>query len=298
VLQRQCQRVVLLFDGDEAGQRAADRAIEVLFDSTLDVRIATMTTAAALGSPAKDPDELVKQPGGVELLQRIIASAADALDYRFLRLREAAQTLSMQAKAKLIEEEITRLVELGLSRLNPVHRQMVIKRIATLAGVGEEAVRQAIAKARPRNRATGEAQGDVHARTEIIRPVGPRETALACVLSDSALLDDLSDAQRSLLAPGLFEREEVKIIATAVDAGRNTGQTLSLQTVLSTLDEERLKQAAVNLASEVDAMTRNDPKGLRDTFSDCLKRLEGDAAKVRALQSLQVAVRRPPPTPA
>jgi DNA primase len=62
ILRRLCDTVVLLFDGDEAGQRAADRAVEVFFAEPVDVRIAVLPPDAG----AKDPDELLKQEGGRE----------------------------------------------------------------------------------------------------------------------------------------------------------------------------------------------------------------------------------------
>ena len=57
VLRRLCDTVVLLFDGDAAGIKAADRAIEVLLSETIDIKIA----ALAGYTEAKDPDELFKQ---------------------------------------------------------------------------------------------------------------------------------------------------------------------------------------------------------------------------------------------
>ena len=57
VLKRLAERIVLLFDGDAAGQKAADRAIEVFFAEPVDVRICTLPDEL-------DPDELLRQEGG------------------------------------------------------------------------------------------------------------------------------------------------------------------------------------------------------------------------------------------
>ncbi|MFZ9692361.1 MAG: DNA primase, partial [Phycisphaerales bacterium] len=62
LLRHKAERVVLLFDGDDAGQRAADRAIEVFFGGTLDVRIGILPGGL-------DPDDLLKQDGGREAMQ-------------------------------------------------------------------------------------------------------------------------------------------------------------------------------------------------------------------------------------
>src|SRR5690606_2450691 len=84
ILRRLCDRVVLLFDGDDAGLRAADRAIEVFFREPIDVAGATLSTV----STAKDPDELLRQEGGRDLLARAVETAPDLLTFRFARLRQ------------------------------------------------------------------------------------------------------------------------------------------------------------------------------------------------------------------
>ena len=86
VLRRLCDTVVLLFDGDDAGQRAADRAVEVFFAEDLDVKIATLSGV----TDAKDPDELLKREGGAAILQKAIDSATDLLSYRYARIRQKA----------------------------------------------------------------------------------------------------------------------------------------------------------------------------------------------------------------
>ena len=46
-LERICSRVTLIFDGDTAGQRAADRAVEVFFGSNIDLAICTLPAPLA-----------------------------------------------------------------------------------------------------------------------------------------------------------------------------------------------------------------------------------------------------------
>ncbi|MBX9738055.1 MAG: DNA primase, partial [Phycisphaerales bacterium] len=252
VLSRLCEKVVLFFDGDDAGQRAADRAVEVFFTSTLEVRIATMAGARAKGlTQAKDPDELVKQPGGVELLKTIIASATEALEYRFLRLRDRLVGASMNQRSNAVNEELRRLHDLGLNDLNPIRRQMVIKRISELAGVSEESVRGAMREFEPRRRAgpgggrTGEGnadaaqargEGDERQRAgggsgggggggEAARPVrGACEHALAFVIAEPSLWLSLSRSQRDALSEGAFDSSGMRALARAL-AGVPEGAT-------------------------------------------------------------------------
>jgi DNA primase len=72
-LRRRTRNVVLLFDGDEAGQRAMERSLEVLLPAGLRVR-------AALLPPGCDPDDLLARDGA-EALRAVIDRAPDALDF-------------------------------------------------------------------------------------------------------------------------------------------------------------------------------------------------------------------------
>jgi DNA primase len=73
MLRRLTDRVVLVFDGDEAGKSAADRALELLLASELDLRVLTL--------PADlDPcDFLLKE--GADEFRRLAGQASEALVY-------------------------------------------------------------------------------------------------------------------------------------------------------------------------------------------------------------------------
>lgn len=140
ILRRLCDRVVLLFDGDDAGQRAADRAAEIFFSEPLDVVVATLDKV----TDAKDPDELLKREGGLELLQRAIGAGVDVLRYRFARVAKTVAGGGIAVRSRAVEEEVARLAELGLSEVEPVRRRMIIRELARLADIGEETIARAL----------------------------------------------------------------------------------------------------------------------------------------------------------
>ncbi len=72
-LSRRTRNVVLLFDGDEAGQRAMERSLEVLLPAGLRVR-------AALLPPGADPDDLLRREGEAAL-RAVVDRAPTALDF-------------------------------------------------------------------------------------------------------------------------------------------------------------------------------------------------------------------------
>lgn len=73
VLKRYVNEVVLCFDADAAGQKAAERSLDALLQNDLIVRVAEMP-------PGEDPDSLVRRKGKEEFDKRI-AGARDFFDY-------------------------------------------------------------------------------------------------------------------------------------------------------------------------------------------------------------------------
>jgi DNA primase len=125
-LRRRAEKVVLIFDADEAGQRAADRAVEVFLTEPLDVHVAVLPDG-------QDPAELLGQSNGFERWQQAIDKAPDALTYQYERVRERVESAtSTIARQREVEGYMRQLVELGMDRLNVSRMGFVRQRIAEL----------------------------------------------------------------------------------------------------------------------------------------------------------------------
>jgi DNA primase len=198
LIRRLCDRVVLLFDGDEAGQRAADRAVEVLLAEPIDVQVAVLPGG-------QDPDDLLKSEGGRQAFARVIAGGEDALAYRHRRLEQRLIELGAgpgsAVRARMVEEDVQRLVELGLDRLSPIRRQAIVRRLAAIARVDERAILEAIGRSRAGARARRDASPPgpavSHRPGSAAPPSGPAasgkarsaiEHAVACLLAHPGLI--------------------------------------------------------------------------------------------------------------
>jgi DNA primase len=256
ILRRLCDTVVLLFDGDEAGQKAAERAVQVFFEEPIDVRIAMLSTQ----TDAKDPDELLKREGGRAVLDRVLAGAIDPLELLFKRARSSIAGQGLAARTRLLDEFLSRLVELGFGRVDLLRRQLIIKQLASLAGVDWEtistAMNQRLAKSRPR---TPEAQA--------LAPMGPARTsrsgpsmtaaehALGCILCDPALMMSLSEEHAEAIDPERFSDRASRAIAAAVHDLFVHEESPSLQSVLASLDDDDTKRAATAIYAAVEQAT-------------------------------------------
>lgn len=284
VLRRLCDTVVLLFDGDEAGQKAADRALEVFFAEPIDVRIAVMSSLKA-STGAKDPDELLKQEGGLERFQGMIESAVGALDYRFARLRTRMDGLGLSARSRLIEDELARLADIGLESVTPIRRQLVMKQIAQLLGVDERTVVQAMPKAR---RSTSLPSSSPAPMPRVL-PGDPRQHLLGCVLLDPSLVLSLEAGTEWVLAPESFDDPLVRVVAQALAQVVASGGTPDLRSVLASLADARAQAIAVALEDEVSRITDHDTTRVHEHWRDRLAEVLREAAWREASSSPPVA---------
>lgn len=230
ILRRLCDTVVLLFDGDEAGQRAADRAIEVLFSETIDIKIAGL----AGYTDAKDPDELFAQPDGVEIFDRVIDGAVDLLKWRFDRLRNELAGAGAARVTQRIEEEIRTLLDLGIEKLSPMRRQMMIRQVASAANVSEQVVKASMRLGR---RVPASIEPKDEAPKESAAPLEPREIMLGCLLCDESLWITMNSNEQDLLMSTSFTNRASAIVAQALHESVANGQGTAFHSVIREVTE-------------------------------------------------------------
>jgi len=123
ILKRFVNEVVLCFDADAAGQKAAERSLDALLQNDLIVRVAEM--------PAdEDPDSLVRREGK-EAFQSRIAVARDFFDYWIERETANVDLASFGAKIQLAR----RLAETVSRVRDPLMRGEVMTKVSARLGV-------------------------------------------------------------------------------------------------------------------------------------------------------------------
>lgn len=281
ILRRLCDRVVLLFDGDDAGQRAADRAAEIFFAEPLDVVVATLDKF----TDAKDPDELLKREGGLDVLRKAVGAGVDVLRYRFARVAKSVEGGGIAVRSRAVEEEVSRLADLGLSEVEPVRRRMIVRELARLADIGEETIARAIPVARgARKRADAPAPAqEAHAAASPITrlangSLNALEALLGCALCDPSLLATLDANARKLLAPDRFDSPELSELAglTLSDLG---GAAPDFGALLPMLSSTESQSAATILQARTERETAGDAERLRRHWSECLRLAQLEAER-------------------
>ena len=128
---RTVPEVVFCFDGDRAGREAAWRALENTLPVLRDGR-----EARFLFLPdGEDPDSLVRKIGK-QAFEEQIASATHLSDYFFERLSGQLDIDSIDGRARLVNLANPLLAKLPDS----MFRQLMVERLAELAGTGSESI--------------------------------------------------------------------------------------------------------------------------------------------------------------
>ncbi len=135
---RLCPEVVFCFDGDEAGRKAANRALESTLPCMQDGR-----SARFLFLPeGEDPDTLVRSQGA-DHFQALVEAATPLDSFLFESLADGLSLASLEGKARL-----SKLAAPLLQQLPPgVYRELMFKELAERTGMATEALSQIVAPA-------------------------------------------------------------------------------------------------------------------------------------------------------
>lgn len=274
-----CDTVVLLFDGDDAGRRAADRAVPIFFAEPIDVKIATLGRF----TDAKDPDELLKREGGAAIFKHVIAQSTDLLEYRFARVRDSLVGAGVAALSKALLAEIDSMVQMGLRDVEPVRQKLIIKRLAELGDIDEPTIRKVIPAGRKGDNPLSVSFAPTNdaatpARNLATTMLAPAEHILGCILCEGQLWAGLSESDKDLISPMVFVDPPTRALAQCIMDVAEDGLFPTLANILAHTDNEDTKAAAVCLASRLEMETElhQFPDRLRKHWSACVHRLRLD----------------------
>src|SRR5438876_1875778 len=153
VLKRFADEVVLCFDADTAGQKAAERSLDALLANGLIVRVSEMPAG-------EDPDSLVRREGQ-EQLEKRVAGARDFFDYWVEHEVAATDLSSLGAKMQLARK----LAETASRVHDPMMRGEIVSKVSSRLGVSAldfatllpNAKRESVPASESRSRATAPA---------------------------------------------------------------------------------------------------------------------------------------------
>ena len=135
LLSRYTEQVYLIYDADEAGQRAAQRAIPMLERAGLRIKVLKIRDA-------KDPDEFLKK-FGPDKFKLLLEESANRVEYQLNVIRGKYDIREDDQKIRYVHEAAELISTLGSS----VQREVYGGRVAESAGISMEAMKLEVNKA-------------------------------------------------------------------------------------------------------------------------------------------------------
>lgn len=165
LISRYSNEVVLAYDGDGAGRKAADRAIKIF--ENLDVK-----TKVLRMDGAKDPDEFIKKMGA-ERFKNLIEHSESQIDFRLHNILSKYDISIPEQKVDFLREASA----LVASFPGNVERQVYSARVAESAGVKPEVVTDEVERRRKKLLADAK-KADGREQLRVTRSAQPPEKSI------------------------------------------------------------------------------------------------------------------------
>ena len=208
LMTRYVEQVILLYDGDAAGQNATARAIPILEKAGLQVKVLKMRDA-------KDPDEFLKK-FGPDRFKMLLEESSNRIEYQLNTIFKKYDLRVDDEKVRYVHEAADLICTLD----SAIKREIYGTRVAESAGISPEAMKLEVGKAFKR-RVAREKKKQEKINLEPMRALQPKdrsirydnmrsalaeETVVAQAMRDPALLDTCQKLTAEHFSVSLFGR--------------------------------------------------------------------------------------------
>ena len=265
LLSKYTEQVVLIYDGDAAGQNATQRAIPILEKAGLRVRVLQL-------QGAKDPDEFLKK-FGADRFRLLLEDSANRIEYQLSAILKKYDLRIDDQKVQYVQEASDLIATLD----SPIKREIYGKRVAEAAGISEKAVELEVKKAgdRRRNRQKRaqekidlapaqqlQRRGSSKVPYENVKSGVAEQRLISMALREPALLDLAAGLRAEEFSVPLFARVYTQLL-TRHAAHQNIALGL-----LVDISEDEMSHLAANLY-ELDVVDET-------AFQDCISTIKDE----------------------
>lgn len=253
ILKRYADEVVICYDADGAGQKAAERAIPILKDTDLRVRVVTVPGG-------KDPDEFMRNYGeeGPARFRQLVEQSGTDVEYRLDRLRAQYDISTEDGRLRYLSEA----AEQVLSKLHsPMEQDIYAGKLAGETGVDRQRILETVDRLSKRERRQEEkkqirAQMDLPQAAVSRNPDFQKRTRAA--LAEEGIIDflfrhqDKAEVLQKLVPPEKFVTALNRRVYAAI-LGKTIHGAATLGNLAGELTREEIGELSGMLARREDA---------------------------------------------
>ena len=265
LITRYVEQVILIYDGDNAGQNATKRAIPILEKAGLQVKVLQL-------QGAKDPDEFLKK-FGPDKFKLLLADSSNRVEYQLNTIRGKYDLSVDEQRVKFLQESADLISTLP----SAVQREVYASRVAETAKISLETMNMEISRAIKRRQAAQKKKQEAidlapaqamqpksrSIRYDNMKSAMAEECLIALALTNPALLDLAKD-----LEPQMFSAPLLGNIYAQLQSRHQQGLEVSLS-VLENLNPEEMSHAV--------AITQRQQGPVSEqAFKDCILTIRGE----------------------
>lgn len=267
LLKRFAQRVVLVLDGDAAGQRRADEVLELFIGADVDMRVLTLPDG-------KDPADFIADQGR-SALEDLVTKAPDALDHKLSRLTDGidftndthAITTAADTMLKIVAKAPPGLrVDQLLHRLSTKFSFKVERLEQRLKTFQSQSKQQRV----PAKAANGSSQRVV--APELLQKLPPLSGLDLHLFESLVESPELVASAVEAIDPNWLESITAKMILSAYQDLDLAGLPLDGNALLSMIENVSLKNAVITLLERVDQRSESRADTADQRYQDVLAR--------------------------
>jgi len=249
LLKRYTSNVVMIYDGDDAGQMATLRTLDIFIEEGMNAKIVTLPDKA-------DPDSYVRKFGPEEFM-KMIDAASSLFDFKFNFLKHRYDTKEIESKAKISKEML-----LTINKFNDaVTKSEYIKRLSEQLSVNEDALQVELAKLNAVKNQKKPASVTVNSATPAIDP--SERLLVKLLLEESELINHIRDK----IGPDEFQDKRISKIVSLMFKLVNDGKEIGANKIAAYLNDDNAFQFICESVFKLDAPIEDKEK----VADDCIK---------------------------
>ena len=258
LLRRYAEEVVLTYDSDEAGKKAALRAIPILKAAGITAKVIHM-------EPYKDPDEFIKAEGG-EKFQERIDQAENSFLFELSVMEQNYQMTDPESKTLFFREVAAKLIEFD----QELERENYIEAVAVRYHVGFENLRKMVNQLAmkgytPKTQLTGRER-------KLPEKEDGMKKSQRILLTWLIEYPKLFDTVKQYVSPEDFTEELYRTVAGMVYEQQRNGEMNPAKIINYFEDSEQQRQVAQLFNTTVSVDTKEDlQKAVRETIAKVME---------------------------
>ena len=256
LLSRYASEILISYDADEAGQKAAARALSIFKKTNAKIKVLRL-------SGGKDPDEIIKNYG-VEKMKAIITGAANEVEFALLREHNKYDVASDDGKRQYLQSAVK-----VLSTIGPIELEIYASRIADELSVSKDVIIMEAKRQAKRNQVTAQKREftEIQKKDDILdklnsqrklfyRASKAEEMLIALIMANPEFL---SDVDKKLSYDDYITDFNSRIFKSVTDRIRQ-GKSAEISFLYGELTEDEISAVA-----KIQTISHT----LKNTFAEC-----------------------------